>query len=330
MICPFCDKSEVKLSFERRTRTFRKEDFELFEFFYKCDKCGEDFTTTEIDTLNTNQVYNQYREKYSIPFPVQLTAIREHYKLSSAKMSELLGFGPNQYRLYENGELPSGGNATLLSLIIHPRSFKEIVLKNRSVLSDKKLDEIIHRVDKKLQHNVNRQLKHILFPNAIIPDRFNGFTLPNFKKFANMVLYFLKVAQFKTKLNKLLFYADFANYKSTGFSISGCNYAAIDMGPVPDNFKMIYGLLEQENIFSTEMKMVYDREAEKFIPQQPFDASLFSEKEIEIMNIVRLKFGRCNANELIKISHEELAWLDNSSNNGIIDYSIYAPQLKAL
>lgn len=330
MKCPFCDKSEVKLSYERRKRTFRKEEFELFEFFYKCEKCGEEFTTTEIDTLNTNQVYNQYREKYSIPFPVQLTAIREHYKLSSAKMSELLGFGPNQYRLYENGELPSGGNATLLSLIIHPRSFREIVLKNKSVLSDKKLDEIIHKVDKKLHHNVSRQLKHLLFPNAIIPDRFNGFTLPNFKKFANMVLFYLSVAQFKTKLNKLLFYADFANYKATGFSISGCNYAAIDMGPVPDNFKLIYGVLEREDYISTKMTWVNETDAEKFIPNQKFDATLFSEKEIEIMNTVRNKFGRYNAKELINISHEELAWLENQLNKTSIDYSVYAPQLKAV
>jgi len=145
-----------------------------------------------------------------------------------------------------------------------------------------------------------------------------------------MVLYFLNDAQFKTKLNKLLFYADFANYKTTGFSISGCNYAAIDMGPVPDNFKHIYGLLEKEAFLSTEIKMQFEKETEKFLPLKSFDAFLFSEKEIEIMNQVRSKFGRYSATELINISHEELAWLNNASTNAIIDYSLYAPQLKAL
>ena len=68
MKCPFCDKGNVILSVEKKKRTFRKEEFEIFEYYYKCKNCNEEFTTTEIDTLNNNQVYNKYREKYSVPF----------------------------------------------------------------------------------------------------------------------------------------------------------------------------------------------------------------------------------------------------------------------
>ena len=47
---------------------------------------------------NIFQVYNQYRVKHGIPFPDEISGIREHYGLSAAKMAQILGFGINQYR----------------------------------------------------------------------------------------------------------------------------------------------------------------------------------------------------------------------------------------
>ncbi|NJK94516.1 MAG: SocA family protein [Bacteroidales bacterium] len=62
-------------------------------------------------------------------------------------------------------------------------------------------------------------------------------------KFTEMVVYFAKELQpWKTKLNKLLFYADFLHFKKTCFSISGVRYRAIDMGPVPNNFQSILNI----------------------------------------------------------------------------------------
>lgn len=330
MKCPFCDRSEAKLISERRTRTFRKEEFELFEFFYKCEKCGEEFTTTDIDTLNTNQVYNQYREKYSIPFPDQLTAIREQYHLSAAKMSEILGFGPNQYRMYENGELPAGGNATVLSLIVNPASFKDIILKNKTILSDNKIDELLNKIDIRINANLKNWFEKSLFPTDIIPDRFRGFSVPHLEKFANMVIFFIENAPFKVRLNKLLFYADFLNYKISGFSISGCQYAAIDMGSVPDRYASIYELLESKEFIGTKSVLINSDEVEKFIAQKNFDVSLFSKSELDTMERVLSYFKSVPTWKLKKISHNELGWIDNEKSKAIIDYSVYAPQLKAI
>ena len=44
-------------------------------------------------------------------FRMRLLNLRKHYGLSSAKMSQILGFGINQYRMYEDGEVPSISNA---------------------------------------------------------------------------------------------------------------------------------------------------------------------------------------------------------------------------
>ena len=69
--------------------------FKVHKQFYECVDCKERFTTEELDNVNIKQVYNQYREKYNIPFPEQLIKARESYGLSAAKMAEVLGFGTN-------------------------------------------------------------------------------------------------------------------------------------------------------------------------------------------------------------------------------------------
>ncbi|MBU3676785.1 MAG: XRE family transcriptional regulator, partial [Chitinophagaceae bacterium] len=44
---------------EHRTMEFRKETFSIVYHAYRCEDTGEQFTTTALDELNMNQVYNQ-------------------------------------------------------------------------------------------------------------------------------------------------------------------------------------------------------------------------------------------------------------------------------
>ena len=170
----------------------------------------------------------------------------------------------------------------------------------------------------------------MLFPDNIIPNSSTGFTTPNFKKFANMVIYFLDVAPFKTKLNKLLFYTDFTYFKYFGRSISGCEYAAIDMGPVPDNYKLIFGLLEEENFIHSTIEPIQEKEVEKYFPSQSFNESIFNDSEKATLSLICSTLGNLKTQSLIDKSHDEVAWQINSVNKVIIDYSFFAPQLKAI
>ena len=117
----------VALQQENSELMFRKEKFQYVHLYYQCEDTKERFTTTEIDELNLSQVYNQYRVKYGIPFPDEIKRIRQMYELSASKMSEILGFGDNQYRLYENGDMPSEANGKILSSIKEPSIFKVFV-----------------------------------------------------------------------------------------------------------------------------------------------------------------------------------------------------------
>lgn len=91
---------EVTLQKEMRTLNFRKGPFPVWFQYYVCKDTGEQFTDEELDEVNTNQVYNQYRAKYGIPFLDEKKATREQYGLSANKMSEILG-KPEKCQVYQ-------------------------------------------------------------------------------------------------------------------------------------------------------------------------------------------------------------------------------------
>ena len=241
---------EMILTKERRSMDFRKETFEIVFHYYKCIDSGEQFTTTLMDELNMNQVYNQYRDRLNIPFPDEIIKIRDMYGLSAAKMSEILGFGVNSYRQYEAGEMPSIANAKLIQMIVDPKKFIDMV-ELCGTMDKKTKSRYIQKaqllVDERNRNSFNLNLKEYLLGNHLA-DIYSGYRNPNFEKFTEMVIYFSeKLSPFKTKMNKLLFYADFLMFKQSCFSISGKRYVAIDKGPVPDKFASIYEYLVNKN-----------------------------------------------------------------------------------
>jgi DNA-binding transcriptional regulator YiaG len=151
MKSPFTGK-EMSIVKEWRTMSFRKDEFKVLFHSYKCKDTGEQFEDDAFAQLNYNQLVNQYRVKYSIPFPEQIILIREKYNLSAAKMSEILGFGTNGYRQYEGGEVPNQSNAKLIQLANDPHEFEKLV--NYCTTLDPKFVQKTHRTIENLLEEV--------------------------------------------------------------------------------------------------------------------------------------------------------------------------------
>ncbi|HNS29663.1 MAG TPA: DUF4065 domain-containing protein [Tenuifilaceae bacterium] len=326
MKSPFTGK-EMSIAKEWRTMSFRKDEFRVLFHSYQCKDTGEQFEDDAFAQLNYNQLVNQYRVKYSIPFPEQIIATREKYKLSAAKMSKVCGFGINVYRQYEAGEVPSQSNAKLIHLAHDPHEFRKLV-NYCSTLDQNFKEKAYKTIDNLLEeqkHNkVEQQLERYLI-DASLPNNFTGFKTPNFKKFAEMVMFFTEeLNPWKTKLNKLLFYADFNMYKQTGFSISGVQYRALPMGPVPNNFNSIFEYLYKRNDLDISYSHFADGgigEQFKPNPNRTFDKNLFTENELQVLELISERFRNTSTNEIIEISHKEKAWIDNHAENKLIDYN---------
>ena len=317
---------EMKLTKEQRSMIFRKETFDIVFHYYQCEDSREQFTSAALDELNMNQVYNQYRDKFNIPFPDEINNIRGKYGLSASKMSEILGFGVNSYRQYEAGEIPSVANAKLIQMVDDPQNFMEMTALCGTLdekARGKYIQKAIFLAEEKKRNIFNINFKEYLLGNHLA-DIYSGYRNPNFEKITEMVVYFSdKLSPFKTKMNKLLFYADFLMFKQSCFSISGMRYKAIEMGPVPINFQSIFEYLankDEIDIFTTEFPQGYIGEQFKARNDRPFRVELFSENELNVLEKVANVFKPTSTNQIIEISHLEEAWKKNEKNKSVISY----------
>jgi len=322
---------KAELKYEISNEVFRKEVFKVRKYYYKCQKTGKEFTTNEAGDLNATQLFNLYRERKKILFPEQTIKMRERYGLSAARMSEVLGFGANTYSNYEKGEIPNDSNSTLLNQAYNPISFKSIIKNKEDLFSEKQLTELTKRIGNITAQNAIKSLKDYLFIDGTKPNEYTGYRLPNYEKLANAVIYFLKDKYtYITRLNKYLFYADFLNFSDSGFSITGLNYEAIDMGPAPYSYKLLYGVLDAEKYIKYDNDFKGNYEQSKYVPIKEFDKGLFTEKELKTIETVYEKFRYKKTTQIIDISHEEEAWKKNKKSPGMISYKEYGFDLKGV
>lgn len=330
MLSPLTGKPMIVRA-EPRTITFRKEDFTVMYHYYFDEETGEGFTDSQQGDLNLSQAWNQYRVKHHIPFPEEIGSIRESYQLSAAKMSEILGFGINGWRLYEQGDVPSISNARLIRQAADFKSFFHMA-NDSNVLNTKQLQDLLVQIEN-LELMLSARDPIESYWSEMPPSSLYGFRKPDPFRLAAMVQVLAqKIRPYKVKLNKLLFYADFTHFKKFGKSISGMPYVAIDMGPVPDRFASLFEWMERKRIISIQMKTFQNESiGEQFIPIEQSDlTSVLDSYEMETIQIVSDVLGGLTSSKIIEISHSEPAWLDNVSKRAQIDYSKYAFGLREI
>ncbi len=328
----------MSLHIEERIIPFRKENFTVQYHFYLCEDSNDQFTTTELDELNIAQVNNQYRAAHRLPFPEEIISTRKKYGLHASKMSEVMGFGANSYRNYEKGEVPSESNARLIQLAQHPREFHKLLELSKASLPpetyNKAVKKIAHLLSEEQAHGFQSSWENYLISGSSLPDEFTGYRKPDFERLTEMIVYFAgKLSPYKTRLNKLLFYADFSHFRTTGYSISGAQYVAIKMGPVPNNFSSLFAVAEKkQDIDILYAEFASGQTSEQFIPYagRQFRTGLFSETEIACLEKVVSTFDRTSTQEIIRISHQEKAWKENEATKSRISYQKYGFDLKGL
>ena len=232
--------------------------------------------------------------------------IREYRKLrkySLKKVAEYLGVQYQQIQKYERGEtrVPAW------------------VLVKLAELFNVSVDTLIFGIEE--QNEAAGLIEKV--------PKFRGTTL-NPEKLINMILFFAITCRLnKTKLNKLLFYADFLHYKEHGKPISNVPYVKLPHGPAPESYNAILGILEGTgHIEITEVVLNKGKGVieEQITAVRPFDQKLFDEKELEILRKVALHLGGKTGAELSELAHNEPFWEEHGLGKPI-DYEL-AKKLK--
>lgn len=153
---PFAENAKARLQHLTETTEFRGETYTYEHINYRCEETGIEFTTDEMDFDNLERIYVQYRAKHNIPSPKELTEIREMYGLSAAKMSEILGIGTNQYRLYEDGVMPSEAIGKMLRSIQTPAVFLGYVEGCKNQMPEEDYNKLCQKIQKHLIQDLKK------------------------------------------------------------------------------------------------------------------------------------------------------------------------------
>lgn len=133
--------------------------------------------------------------------------------------------------------------------------------------------------------------------------------IPNHRKEKafNAITYFLNHTSLcnKKKTYKLLFIFDFEHFEQTGRSVTGYDYFAWDMGPVPKELhKAIQNndaeLLER---FDIERQESGGYEAITLKNKLPFEPRFFSRRELELLKDIAGRFQMMTGKEMEHYTH---------------------------
>lgn len=313
-ICPNCEKETTLEHVQAKEIVeVRGEPVEVETEYSHCTECGMDFENTRgPDSLD--MAYRIYRRNHEMLQPEQICEWRKQKGLTQKELSQLLGWGGVTLSRYENGALQVEAHEKMLRLAMEPHNLIKLIEETPTALGKDKRERLLrelHEADDEA-YSFERIFEEKF--GHYSPNEYSGFRKLDSRKLSNAILFFCAGGQFKTKLNKLLFYADFKHFKEHSVSITGARYVHLQFGPVPDNYDYYFAELHRENILDQVEEIFGNYTAFKCIALKEPDLNAFDTSEREILASVMETFKNFGSGEIMNFSHEEEAYV--STNDG--------------
>jgi uncharacterized phage-associated protein len=154
------------------------------------------------------------------------------------------------------------------------------------------------------------------------------------QRLTNAIYFFASNTKFagQTKLLKLLYLLDFEHFKQTGRSVTGLEYEAWSLGPVPRAFRV-----EWKNGFSEDLaRLVHLRPEptsqkirETVVPNEgtEFDDSAFTPRQLGLMSELVARYRDAYASEMVSATHAQSGawdkvWCGGQGQNDSIPYEL--------
>jgi putative zinc finger/helix-turn-helix YgiT family protein len=291
------------------TFSIRGEDVTVDARVAVCRTCGGEIGCGEFDDATFKAAYAVYRSRHGLLQPEAIKAIRSKYGLGQKAFARLLGWGDVTLARYEVGSLQSGSHDAALKLAEDPLNIRRLLQQNGDRLSEDQRAALLSRLDQLPAEQGNVLVRE---------DAATYGTRSGLRKLGEMMVHFAeRPAMWRTRLNKLLFYADFLHFKRFGVSISDARYVNMQYGPVPADFYALQAALVDDTSLDERLGGVGDCSATVFVANRPADCSLFSADELRTLDDVVRKFDGWSASQIAEFSHREPAWTETGDRDTI-------------
>ncbi|MDO8624028.1 MAG: DUF4065 domain-containing protein [bacterium] len=168
------------------------------------------------------------------------------------------------------------------------------------------------------------QLLNIL---GVSREEFEGGEIPNYEKYKQMILAFLRLNKNvpKTKLAKLLYFADFSWFYKHLESMSGMQYRKIQYGPVSDTyFRLIDEMFDagEISIEQTESGAMLVSETRSGAKAK---LSKISKKESKLIENINEKWKGKRTADIVTFTHNQMPYMF-ARDNEIVSYDIFTQE----
>ena len=109
----------------------------------------------------------------------------------------------------------------------------------------------------------------------------------------------------KTKLMKLLYFADFDHYEQYEASITGARYRKLDHGPVPDDAWVTIAALEAAKRIEREDVLIGGLLQHRYRASEPVDIGAFSLTELDVLYRVAQRWANHTSRQIEAATHGE-------------------------
>ena len=321
--CPNCEKETQQILVKRTENVNVRGELIPVEFeYFHCDECNESYEIQLPDYDPLVAAYREYRERRGLLQPEKIKELRKELGLSQKVFSKILGVGIATLNRYENGALQSEAHDQVIRLSVQPENLIRILEEKSYLFSKNEMNSLLMHLQKGSDDGADVLGKAIDSYGSYSPSNLSGNIRFDVNKFIQAIKFYCYDDHVvKTKLMKLMFYADFKHFKDYGISISGARYAHANFGPVPDKFDTwLTALTEWLNEVSREERLFGDYLGEVFTSDEP-DWSVFSTSDLASLAYVKERFANMNAREIRDFSHIEIGY-QTTKNGELISYDL--------
>lgn len=136
----YCDECGEFVPFyleTRQNRTLKVKGVEVTstEFVGHCAKCHNEIWIDEVENINCNNFYNEYKKIVGLLTKEEIIAIRKKRKMSQRDLARFLSIGEKDITRYENGAIQTRAVDLMIRMVDDDEAF----LKMSQVVEKAKL-----------------------------------------------------------------------------------------------------------------------------------------------------------------------------------------------
>jgi putative zinc finger/helix-turn-helix YgiT family protein len=330
--CESCGR-EVETRTVKREEEFpvKGEPVKVLSSVRICADCGEDLSDKDLDSATLRAAYDVYRRQHNIISPDEIAGLRQRYGLSQRGLGALLGWGEITVHRYENGSLPDKAHNDMLRLLSDPKNMARIFAENSHRLPGRVRKKAASRLEslKNDEESAGGPRSPQRSKRRPRPSVYSGFRLFSADTLEAMIVFFASQpgGVLKTKLNKMLWYADFLHYRMYSVSISGATYIHLPFGPVPSKYERHLSSLISNNVVTPQEKKFSDEiTGENLVSEQAPDPGSLPDTALPVLKAVWQRFENMGSACISELSHEEDGYKETQQSEPI-SYE-YAERLK--